>query len=245
VTAILIWKLLDRYDRHKAGLIASLLFIITLPTLKGQWITASSLALPLILASLITHRSYLSGMFVAFGGLFYQYAVLAVPAVFIVQYFREQNNRLRWSIEYGFSGLVTLVSVFLIMAIIWTSESALAGFNWSYGINLGVTSPPAVTSIPRPDSYIAASWLLSKPLQWAGVGFYTFQVWFSLIVPVSMGIYYTFTNKFKNRLVLHFSVMVLFLWMPFLIRSYRDYSLLSHVFICGIAGIGLDLWFKD
>ncbi|MFB6186557.1 MAG: hypothetical protein ABEI86_06795, partial [Halobacteriaceae archaeon] len=232
VSAILLWRLLGKYGRIGTGMTASVLFVFSLPVIKAHYIQSGSFAVLFILSSLIVRRGLLSGILVALAGLFYQYAVLLVPFVLWVQIRdREREAQIYWGASYLIGGVITLATVFILIAIIYSPRAALAGLYWSYGLPTGVTSEPIADFIHPPGSYAARLWIITDTIRWAKLGFLQFRYLFPLLIPAIFATYIEFIDKNTD-----FGAKMVFLMigggLPLLFRTWADYSLLLLPFLC-------------
>lgn len=239
IAAVLLWRFLGQCGRRETGLIAAILFLVFVPAFDAELIQAGSFAVAFILLALVSDRPVLSGVCIAIAGLFYQYAVLVVPAVLLVQLYRTGTDTVRWGALYVCGGLLTVVVVFVTVGVVWSPESALAGLYWSFGIPTGVTSAPLYSSVTHaPGAYVGGLWLLHRPDRWAAYGSNILLNLLPLLLPIGIALGadpWNFDTVEIQVLALAFAAS-----LPLLIRTYLDYTVLALPFICSLAALGFE-----
>lgn len=240
IAAVLLWRLLEQYGGRETGIIAAILFLLLVPAFNAHLIQAGSFAMTFVLMSLLTDRAVVSGVLVAIAGLFYQYAVLVVPAVLLVQLCRTEKDTVRWGALYVGGGLLTVAVVFAIVGLLWSPKSALAGLYWSFGIPTGVTSAPLRSYTPPPGQYVGGIWLLNRPERWAGFGSQIIRNLLPLFIPIGIALKSETWTFDSESIVMHTLVLAFAASLPLLIRTYLDYTILALPFICVLAAIGIE-----
>lgn len=240
IAAMLLWRILKQYGRRKTGLIATILFLLLIPDFNAHLIQAGSFAVAFILLSLVTDRPVISGVSIAIAGLFYQYAILVIPAVLLVQLYRTKMDNVQWGALYVGSGLLTVAVVFVIVGLLWSPKSALAGLYWSFGIPTGVTSAPLRSYTPPPGQYVGGIWILNKPEQWAAYGSHIVRDLLPLFIPIGIALKTEEWNVTSHSIGMHALVLAFAASLPLLIRTYIDYTILTLPFLCTLAAIGIE-----
>lgn len=247
VGAFLIWVLVRRRWEATIGLLAATFFLLSIPHIRGTVINIRSLAVVLILYGFVTDRSILRGVVIAVAGLLIQFSVLAIPAMMLDGLNRTpRQSRFRWGIIFVVSGLLTVIGSFAIVAGFWGTESALAGFYWSFGIDLGVVSSPVNPSATPPLAYAGGGGAggggpsLSNPLLWGGYLFYRGGLLFPLLGLATVGTYRIAASGVQESLDRTiFLLSAVLLAASLLVRSYPSYWILPLPFVAVLAALGI------
>lgn len=239
IAAVLLWRLLGQYGRRNTGVLAAIFFLLFISDINAHYIQAGSFAVTFMLLALLTDRPAFSGSFIAIAGLFYQYAVLVVPAVLVVQLARTETAPVQWGAYYAGGGLVTVAGVFGAVGLLWSPKSALAGLYWSFGLPTGVTSPPLWPYIHPPGQYTGEMWLLHAPGQWAASVWPIVRTLSPLFLLSGIALVGEEWTGDSASIVTHALGLAGAASLPLVIRTYIDYVILALPFICALAAVGL------
>lgn len=169
LAAVLLWRLCRKFGYDSIGLVASVIFLAFL-VVSSFRINPRQYATVFILLSLMVESSFKSGIYIAVAGLFSQFSVLIIPAILMQRIWVVVDFR-RWATIFVLSGLGTVIVVFGLVALIWSVDSAVAGFNYSFLSSGGYTE----MYIERDIS------LFGDPLGWFYREYRMFRDWMLLL----------------------------------------------------------------
>lgn len=130
ITAILIHRYCRQHNHARIGLVAAGIFISILPLASFQ-VDPRPYANVVMLVALITSRGLVSGVSIAVAGLLSQFSILLIPVI-VWQQYQQRKLTWRWLSAFVFSGLVTVIVTFGLVASIWTPDAAITGFKYSF-----------------------------------------------------------------------------------------------------------------
>ncbi len=237
--AVVLWRIGRQYDSEFAGVLAGVLYLACMPLFEGQYIQAGSYTVLFVLLAIQTDRALWSGVWIAISGLIYQYSVILVPVVFGYQYLRDSRAPVKRGGFYIAGGLFTVVVVFLGVALVYSPRSALLGLHWSFGLPTGVTSEPVKTWTTSPDTYASGLWILTNQAEWTNGIKHAGKLLIPLLIPAAFAIRSQLGQLTEDSLSTLALVFALVSCVPFFIRSYLDYMILSLPFFCLLASEGV------
>jgi hypothetical protein len=235
ISAVLIVKILSTRFEFSTGVIASGLFILTLPLIEGYIINPRQFALVGILWAVWKRSPVKKGIGVAIAGLMTQYAILFVFVLIWDLIIRQESKYMLLPslILYILSGLAVVALAFGIVTVQWGWDAALAGFYWSFGINLGVVSPGIATSV---SGY--SMWSIERPVVWGGMLLFRLGWLAPMLGLAAVALWKVIiTDQFNQAKILVLSCVVLMI--PLLVRPYTEYWILPLPFLCSLGGLGL------
>jgi len=156
--AIFVWRVCDQHGAPRAGLVAGLLFLSTVPVAGGISINVRSFAIAGIVLALTLRHPVARGAAVAAAGMFSQHAVFAIPVLAYLG-LRERGARsgVRWFVSFALAGLCVVASSFAVVYAIWGVESLQGALYWTFGAAESYTTDPAVPSlIGNTDWWVAS-----------------------------------------------------------------------------------------
>lgn len=161
--AILLWHLFDELKISGVGVVAAVLFLLTLPLAGGHHVNSR----PFMLAAFVTKRPAVRGVVVSIGTLFNAYGSVFVIALMWLTW-RDTDGSLPAIARYLVASATTAVAVLVVIAIVWSSDAVRAALYWSFGLPVagGVATSAVHHEAIAPDSYLARSWLVSDPWLW-------------------------------------------------------------------------------
>lgn len=139
VTATLIYRWLARDGHATAGILAALLFISTLPVINGTIINVRSFALVFLFGALLVRGPVRRGVLIAIAALFSQFAVFAIPVLIYESVRNPATNSWQWSGRFLAAGLVTAVTAYAIVGLVWGGESLTNAIQMSLFVGNYVT----------------------------------------------------------------------------------------------------------
>ena len=242
VTAYLIYRLTSKHYLENVGLLAAILYIFALPIAGGVVIGARPFANILLLASLIVTSPMTIGLFLAAAALFHQYAILATPAVLLYHHiFNTKNIDVMWLGRFTVAGLITVSLSYAFVAVIWGSDSLIAGIRYT------VLGAGEYVTQERPHS------IISNPVIWLGNEWETVRTQSLYYIFSGVAIYAWYRRR-SGRNPKHddvdysvpvFVVAVVALSLPRLIRNAQLYRLLPLPFVMILSAVGLMLFFRN
>jgi MFS family permease len=130
IAALLIWRLCRRRELEVVGIVSAILFVGLIASLSWR-VNPRNYAIVFLLLALLSTGPIRAGVSIAAAGLFTQFAVFLIPAVL---WFRldPYDIRYEWLAKFIVAGLVTVGFVFAIVAFLWSPESAMNGFRYSF-----------------------------------------------------------------------------------------------------------------
>jgi hypothetical protein len=240
VAAILLWRLLVRFDAPGIGVAAASLFLLTLPLTGGHHINSRPFMVAFVLAAFLTRRPIVRGVAVAVGTLFNAYGAVFVLALCWLTW-RETATPWRAVGRYLAAGAVTAVAVLAAVAAIWSADAVRAALYWSFGLPvLGEASTSAVHhDAVSPDSYLARSWLLSDPLLWVHYVRTLVLQLLPLLALAAVGWLSRRGSRLSESAVRLFATGLAAAAVPLLFRGYEQYWLPTLPFLAAFAAVGL------
>lgn len=173
LTAVLLWHWLSRTARSPIPILASVLFLVTLPLVGGHHINSRPFALLFLVGAFVVTGPVKRGVTMAIATLFNAYTALFVPVVlWRIRRDSYSSGPIGASAKYLASGAVTGLTVFGGIGLVWGMESVWAAFAWSFGLPLteGATTAAVHPAADMPHSYLGQTWLISHPFRWLSYG---------------------------------------------------------------------------
>lgn len=245
--AFLVYRYLATNDLPQIGVIGALFFLSAIPLVNGTKINVRSFALLGVMVSIMIRNPILRGGAISVAGLFSQYSVFLIPVLMWDSYrtLSTQKEWVVWSLEFIISGLVLLITVFAVLAIVWSPTSALSGFYWSFGIKLHPlpdTNPLRLGAVP-PGTYFSCRWgpYLCNPLVWGGYLYYRASRLVYLLPFTAIGSLLALGSLYSGSWTVREQSLFAMgaLSLPFLIRSFGQYWILPLPFIAILAAFGI------
>lgn len=229
-TAVLIWQFCKLRGVAQVGLVAGGLFIVALPLVNGYNITVRSWACAGIMIALVRKNPIIKGAAIAAGGLFSQYAIFAIPGV-IYQYMQDTNQTTpdsRWMFRFIGAGIIVVASGYLLVGLIWGTESLVAGVETSFLISNHVSGASAASP-------------LADVRGWGKRLMYISQQLLFLLIPgvVTVGALVRRNWEQTTLPTIRLSIVLCVLMLlPLLNRSYYTYWMYSLPFLSILAAFG-------
>lgn len=233
---ILVWRVGAQRSHSRAGLLAGVLFLASVPITGGMVVNVRSFAIAGILLSLTLSHPVARGVAVAAAGLFSQHAVFAIPAV-AYDRIREFDRRrqLRWLGLYALSGVGLVAASFAFVYAVWGWESLQGGLFWTFLVAGRYATNPTVPSLIGDTQ----GWFLQH---------YFFSLrHLTVLIPAVIVGYVAATEadpkrfvRSTNGLVLTAGLLALSMSVPLFVRAYRAYWLYPMPFLALLAALGIE-----
>lgn len=238
--AILLWHFFQKLDMSSVGVIASVLFLVTLPLAGGHHINSRPLLVVFVLAAILTRRPLVRGVAVAIGTLFNAYGAAFVIALLWLTW-RDTDGSLRAVARYLVAGATTAVAVLAAIAFIWSPDAVRAGLYWSFGLPVasGVATSAVHPEAVAPDSYLARSWLLTDPWLWVHYTRTLVLQFLPLLALAGVGWLHRRRISDSGGAVRLLWVGMLAASFPLVFRGYEQYWLPVLPFLAAFAAVGI------
>lgn len=238
-SAVLLYRLFVRHDHKKAGAVSAVVLLSVLPLIGGLFINVRSLALPLVLLSLLSIAPHRRGVSLALAGLITQYAILLTPLVLIRQHFGADSLRdtILDFAKFTTAGVVTAAAAFGAVGLAYNTEAMVQAVYWSVGIGgdgTYITASQQHSPLYTPVLYAADFVRLSIRLPY-------------IFIPAAVGIYTGIKNTSNNQWSFHtlLSLAAVLLGLQLLIRSFWLYWILSMPFLIGLAVLSTESFLNN
>lgn len=230
LAAILLWRFLAQAGRPRAGVLASLLFLTTIPVVNGVVINVRSLALPFLIGAFLTRDPRWRGAGVAVAGLISQWAILTIPVAVYDKYKTSGSDLKEWFLIFSVSGLTVVAVAFLLLLPLWGWKSLINGVYWSFGVIVQFAGKTT-----RHHTFTGT------PLLYMGTLAKTTLDSLIVTVPSAVLGYLTIREILDGKWGIEHLCLLLFvaLAFQFLLRSYPIYWMYPLPFLCGVAAVGI------
>jgi hypothetical protein len=236
-SALLLFQLFRRRGREREGAVAALLFLASLPPLDGTVVNVRSFALVGVMAALYAEDPWDRGVAVTAGGLFSQYALLAVPVIaYDGMQARPRREARRWASQFAVAAVSVVALSFGVVAAFWGQEAAVAGVHHSFGgaIEYSTRTGPTIRSA------------LANPLVWAGYVYdVALRILFVVILAVAGAAAVAADTRREGDWGFHQQVLALavLFTLPLFVRALPFYWVLLLPFYAALAAVELGRWY--
>ncbi|WP_227355627.1 hypothetical protein [Haladaptatus salinisoli] len=235
LSAILLWRICARRGASHVGLVASLLFLVSVPAAGGIVVNVRSFAVAGILLSWYVRNPTGRGAAVAVAALFSQHAVFAIPAL-VYDRVRELDRRsgVRWTTAFALGGSSVVAATFAFVYVVWGSQSFYGAVYWTVGVAGKYATNPVVPS------------LVGDTDRWLSALYREGMKHLILLVPAAIAVQLALTDRGRERLipssnaplVVTTTLLALSMTVPLFVRAYRAYWLYPLPFLALLASLG-------
>jgi hypothetical protein len=236
IAALLLWHLLSNRGHHTAGMFAALAYVSFLGIANGQQVDPRAFANVLLVISFIASSRYLSGTAIAGAGLLSQFATFAIPPLLWYQLKTTTDDRLRYAAGFCLSGVALVGVSFGIVAVVWSPDAAITGFQYSY-LSLSEYTMGYV------ERGLSAA---GNPVGWAFYEARTVRdhvMWYTFGALAVWG-WYREADGYRGPFIPATACAVALLSAPRLIRQGPLYRFLPFVLLMGISALGVQWLFR-
>lgn len=227
--AYLLYYWLRANELPRAGLIAGLLYVVSMPHVDGNVINVRTFALIFLVGALLTARPWRRGGLFAVSALFSQYSVFALPVLWYDGIRRsEATTPFEWTTKFAVSGLLVGILCYLPL-LAWGTDALRAGIEANY-LSIGEYA------MHREDDFSP----VTSPLSWAEALGSTALALLYLLVPAGMILGYSVWRRRLDWTVGTVSgLLALSFATTLLIKSLYYYWMPVVAFLAPVVGIGV------